>query len=56
MSIYHEGVHDTDGDPELRISLHIFEKLNNCFTITKGLDEDDSWNKPEVKKLMTLSF
>ena len=42
---------------ELRISPRIFLKIQNCPKgIIKGLVETDSWKKPEVENLVTLSY
>ncbi len=42
---------------ELQISLRIFEKIwNGPNGILRGLGETDSWKKPEVKNLVTLSL
>ena len=43
--------------PELLISPQIFEKIwNGPNGIPKGLGETDSWKKPEVENLVTLSL
>jgi hypothetical protein len=39
---------------DLRISLRIFEKFE--MTLIRGLREGNSWEKPEAKKLVTLSL
>ncbi len=42
---------------KLWISPQIFEKiLNDPNGILRGLGETDSWKKPEVKNLVTLSL
>ncbi len=42
---------------ELQISLWIFEKIwNGPNVILRGLGETDSWKKPEVENLVTLSL
>ncbi len=42
---------------ELRISPRIFEKIRNDPNgIVRGLGETDSWKKPEVENLVTLSL
>ncbi len=42
---------------ELKISPRIFKKIwNNPNGILRGLKETDSWKKPEVENLVTLSF
>jgi hypothetical protein len=42
---------------ELRISPRILEKIQNGPKgILRGLGETDSWKKPEVENLMTLSL
>ncbi len=42
---------------ELRISPTIFEKIRNDPNgILRGLGETDSWKKPEVENLVTLSL
>ncbi len=42
---------------ELRISPQILEKIwNGPNVIFKGLGETDSWKKPEVKNLVSLSL
>ncbi len=42
---------------KLRISPRIFEKIrNNPNGILRGLGETDSWKKPDVKNLVTLSL
>ncbi len=42
---------------DLRISPQIFEKIRNDPTgIPRGLGETDSWKKPEVENLVTLSL
>ena len=42
---------------ELRISPRIFEKIRNDPNgILRGLGETDSWKKPEVENLVTLSL
>ncbi len=48
---------DTDGASSLRISHKLFEKIrNDTNVIFGGLGQDDSWKKPEVKNLVTLSL
>jgi hypothetical protein len=42
---------------KLRISPRIFEKIwNDPNGILSGLGETDSWKKPEVENLVTLSL
>jgi hypothetical protein len=42
---------------KLRISPRIFEKIRNDPNgILRGLGETDSWKKPEVENLVTLSL
>ncbi len=42
---------------DLRISPRIFEKIrNDPIVIIRGLEEGDSWKKPEAKNLVTLSL
>ncbi len=42
---------------DLRTSPRIFEKIwNDSYVIIRGLGEGDSWKKPEVKNLVTLSL
>jgi hypothetical protein len=50
------GVLDADSTVnfDLRISLRIFEKFE--MTLIRGLREGNSWEKPEAKKLVTLSL
>ncbi len=51
------GVVDTGGAPWLaNISANFREKKNDINVIFIGLGEEDSWNKPEAKNLMTLSL
>ncbi len=42
---------------EQRIPPRIFEKIrNDPYGILRGLGETDTWKKPEVENLMTLSL
>ncbi len=42
---------------KLQISPRIFEKIrNDPHGILRGLGETDSWKKPEVENLVTLSL
>ncbi len=51
------GDNDTGGAPWTTISLRIFEQIwNGPNGILRGLGETDSWKKPEVKNLVTLSL
>ncbi len=45
------------GHLELRISPQIFKKIwNGPNDILRDLGETDSWKKPEIENLMTLSL
>jgi hypothetical protein len=51
------GVVDASGAPWLANISAIFEKFrNDPKVIFRGLGEDDSWQKPEAKYLVTLSL